>query len=183
MADLAVIRERLDPELVAWFGDEEDVGDAPELHLVGLAPGELVECFETIRSLGARWNDRTFYIEDEQVDVTVAERPEVAELVAADRASHTCIGAEGITVDGVELPLLEMFLDADEIEFFWWPDPEWTAERVAALFALLLRLLEIAPAAALRPDPRYPIDARRRLGRLIARAIDNESRLDYGGTW
>ena len=84
----------MDPRLVDWFADEQDEGDAPEPHLVGLRPGDL---------------ERSF------------------------------------AVDGVELPLVEMFLSPEEIEFFWWPDREWSAERVAAFFGLLARLLALAP--------------------------------------
>ncbi len=177
--DLDAIRERLDPELVAWFAVEEDESYAPELHLVGLKPGELVRCFE-ILSRGARWNDRTFHVDAEAIDVTVDERPDVAELVAHGSASHACIGAEGIRVGDTELPLLEMFLVDDEIQFFWWPRPAWTTERVAALFALMARLLTVAPSARLRPDPIYSPAIRHRLGRGIARIV-GENRLDYGG--
>ena len=87
----------MDPRLVDWFADEEDEGDAPELHLVGLQPGDVERSLAVLVELGARWSDRTFHIDDE------------------------------------------------EIEFFWWPDREWSAERVAASFALLARLLALAP--------------------------------------
>ena len=158
----------MDPRLVDWFADEEDEGDAPELHLVGLRPGDLERSFAVLVELGARWSDRTFHIDDEEIDVTVPERPEVAALVAAGRVTRPCLGAAGIAVDGVELPLVEMFLSPEEIEFFWWPDPEWSTERVAAFFALLARLLALAPQAMLRVDPRYQPSSRRELGDLIA---------------
>jgi hypothetical protein len=167
----------LDPELIDWFASEINKGDAPELHLVGLRPGDLERCFAAIVELGPQWNDRTFYIDDEGVDVTVHERPDVARLVAQGHAHHACIGAERITVDGVELPLLEMFVDADEVMFFWWPSPAWTPERVAAFLALVKRLLALAPAASLQPDPRYPAASRRRLAELIGRALGDPSRL------
>jgi hypothetical protein len=115
--------------------------------------------------------------------VTVHDRPDVAQLVARRRASHACLGAEGIAVDGVELPLVEMFLDVDEMQFFWWPDASWTPERVAAFFLLVIRLLALAPATRLRPDPRYPAASRRRLGELIGRVLGDPSRLDYAGGW
>ena len=115
--------------------------------------------------------------------MTVREKPDVAQLVAQGRASHACLGAEGIAVDGVELPLLEMFLFVDELQFFWWPDASWTPERVAAFFALVRRLLALAPAAYLRPDPRYPATSRRTLGELIGRVLGDPSRLDYAGGW
>lgn len=178
VVDIDALRARLAPELLEWFRVEIDEGDSPELHLVGLTQGELSTCFAAIQQLGPRWSSRTFHIDDEGVDVTVAERPEVAELVASGRASHACLGAEGITVAGIELPLLEMFLFADEIEFFWRPSPNWTPERVAAFFALLERLLALAPEAALRPDPRYPPGARRVLGEHIARVLGDPSRVD-----
>jgi hypothetical protein len=181
MTTVAALRERLEPGLVEWFRpQEDDAGDGPELHLVGLREGDLVACFAAIAESRPRWNDRTFYIDDEEIDVTVEQRPDVAELVAAGRSSVACVGAQGIAVEGVELPLVEMFLLPEEIELFWWPSFEWSPERVAAFFALMLRLLELAPAAALRPDPRYTSEARRTLGALIARLLGDDARLDYG---
>jgi hypothetical protein len=88
---------------------------------------------------------------------------------------------EGIAIGGVELPLVEMFLFADEIQFFWWPDVSWTPDRVAAFFVLVMRLLALAPAAHLRPDPRYPASIRRTLGELIGRVLVDPSRIDYAG--
>jgi hypothetical protein len=177
------LRARLVPELLGWFACEIDKGDAPELHLVGLQPGDLERCFAAIVELAPQWNDRTFHIDDEGIDVTVRERPDVAQLVAEGRASHACLGAEGIAVDGVKLPLVEMFVFVDELQFFWWPDASWTPQRVAAFFALLMRLLALAPAAHLRPDPRYPRTSRWKLGELIGRVLGDQSRLDYAGGW
>jgi hypothetical protein len=176
---IEALRARLVPELVEWFAREIDKGDAPELHLVGLQAGDLERCFAAIAEPAPRWNDRTFHIDDEGVDVTVQERPDVAQLVARGRASQACLGAEGITVDGVELPLVEMFLFVDEMWFFWWPGAGWTADTVAAFFALVMRLLALAPTASLRPDPRYPTTSRRTLGEHIGRVLGDPSRLDY----
>ena len=94
--------------------------------------------------------------------------------------TYPCVGAERLAIDGVELPLVEMFLSVDEIEFFWWPGADWTPEQVAAFFALLARLLALAPTASLRPDPRYTAANRERLGELIGAVIGDPRRLDYG---
>ena len=179
--NVEALRARLAPELVDWFACGIDKGDAPELHLVGLQPGDLERCFAAVVELAPRWNDRTFHIDDEGVDVTVRERPEVAQLVAHGRASHPCLGAEGLTVDGVELPLVEMFLFVDEMQFFWSPDGSWAPARVAVFFVLVMRLLALAPAAYLRPDPRYPAARRRTLGELIGHVLGDPSRLEYAG--
>jgi len=180
---IETLRARLAPELVDWFAREIDEGDAPELHLVGLRPGDLQRCFAAIVELAPQWNNRTFHIDDEGLDVTVRQRPDVAQLVAQRRVSHACLGAKHMAVEGVELPLIEMFLFAEEVRFFWWPDASWIPDRVAAFFALVMRLLEVAPAASLRPDPRYPATSRRTVGELIGRVLGDSSRLDYGGSW
>ena len=166
--------------LVEWFAVEVDQGDAPELHLVGLQDGDLTRCFDVIQSHRPHWSDRLFYIDSERVDVTVAQRPDVAELVAAGHASHACIGADGLTVEGVVLPLVEMFLFRDSVQFFWWPGDDWTAEGVAAFFALLAELLSTAPGSALRPDPRYPMSARESLGKYISDVLGAAGSLDFG---
>lgn len=61
---IETLRARLSPALLDWFRAEIDKGDAPELHLINLTPGELVRCFAAINDLGPRWNWRTFYIDD-----------------------------------------------------------------------------------------------------------------------
>lgn len=168
-------------ELVEWFSSGIDEGDAPELHVVGLKPGDLVRCFDELQRHAPRWSDRVFYLDAEDRDVTVAERPDVAELVARGESSYACIGAEGLTANGIELPLVEMFLYRDEIHFFWWPGSAWTPEHVAAFFALLARLLMLADEAALRPDPRYIAAYRRPLASQIARVIGDPHRVDLSG--
>jgi hypothetical protein len=82
-------------------------------------------------------------------------------------------------VGGIQLPLVEMLLFPEEIRFFWWPDAGWSADRVAAFFVLVMRLLALAPAASVRPDPRYPADSRRTLGDLIARVLGDRRRLAW----
>ena len=59
-------------------------------------------------------------------------------------------------------------------------EPAWTPLRVAAFFALLTRLLTLAPSAALQPDPNYSPAARREIGGHIARLLGDDARLDYG---
>jgi hypothetical protein len=177
---IADLQARLAPELVEWFADAGANDDGPELHLVGLGPGELERCFAAIAELGPCWAGRDYFIDDEEAIVTVAERPEVAALVAAGRVRYPSLSADGITIEGVVLPLVEMFLLPDEIEFFWWPETAWRPERVAGFFALMMRLLALAPAAKLRPDPRYAPEARRMLGGRIAELIGAPERLDYG---
>src|SRR3954471_1996398 len=101
---IAELQSRLAPEVVDWFAVEDD-GDGPELHLVGLAAGDLERCFAAIADLRPRWTERGFTIDDE-VGATVAERPGVASLVAAGRANLAGVGADGIEIEGVVLPLV-----------------------------------------------------------------------------
>ncbi len=178
---MAGLTNLVSEELLEWFACDIDEGDAPELHLVGFATassyGASAFCSNTRRN----GRDRTFHIDAESMEATETERPDVAELVASRRASHACIGADGMSVDGVTLPLVEMFLFVDEIEFFWWPSPHWTRERVVAFFALLLRLLDVTGRGALRPDPRYPATARRRLADAMSRLIGDSRPIDLDG--
>lgn len=177
VSDLA---PRLNADLVDWFRVEIDEGDAPELHLVGLQQGDVTRCFGAFSEFEPRWTDRTFYIDDEDVDMTIHQRPELPQLLEEGRVTHACLGAERLTVDGVELPLVEMFWLVDAIEFFWWPGKAWSRRRVAAFFVLLQALLALVPTGALRPDPRYPGEARKAYGDLIAHLLGDPDRLDYG---
>ena len=169
----------VDRRLVEEFvhvGDEQ-----PEVHVVGLSGREVVVLVERLNRLGATWDERTFHLDAEGIDVTVSERPDVAELVVAGRARHACVGADGIIVGGVGLPTLSMLIYPDAIEFFWDPGPPWTEAHVGAFLALLTQLLDLAPEAALRLDPSYSTPRRQLLGRLVGDATGRPDRIDYGG--
>ena len=73
-----------------------------------------------------------------------------------------------------------MFICRDSIQLFWAVGPPWNERHVAAFLALLVHVLDLAPDAALRPDPGYPEEWRRVLGRLIGDAIGRSDRIDYG---
>jgi hypothetical protein len=70
-----------------------------------------------------------------------------------------------------------MFLYPHEIQFFWWPSDKWQPERIGTFFGLLTELLDLAPAAELLVDPRYPESSRRRLGTAVGRFIGQPSRI------
>jgi hypothetical protein len=167
----------LPSELVEWFSVEINLGDAPELHLVGLEDDELLRCFAVLQARAAGWSRRTFHIDAQGIDVTVGDRPDVAELVLTRQASFACIGTDQLDLNGVRLPLLEMFLYPSEIQFFWWPSPDWTPERIAAFLGLLVELLDLAPTAALLPDTRYPAAGRERLARALVSYLGLPSRV------
>lgn len=175
--DLGQVAGELPAELVEWFSVDVDEGDFPELHLAGLERDELVGCFSVMQSLASGWSDRTFHIDDPGIDVTVGERPDVAELVLAGQVSVACVGTDQIEVQGVRLPLVDMFLYPSQIQFFWRPGEWWTPERIAGFLGLLVGFLDLAPGAELRPDPRYPTAARERLGRALGAYIRLPSRV------
>ena len=181
-----VSQAKLDRRLVDEFtelGDDEPGNIQPELHVVGLSSQDVVAIVEHLNHLGARWNDRTFHLNAEGIDVTVSERPDVAALVVGGQASSACVGADGVGLDGVELPTLSMFIHTDAVEFFWDTGPPWTEQHVPAFLALMGQLLDLAPNAALRPDPTYSEEHRKLLGRLIGEAIGRPERIDYGRPW
>jgi hypothetical protein len=181
-----VSQANVDRRLVEEFtdlGDDEPGNLQPELHVVGLSGQDVVAIVEHLNRLGARWDDRTFYLDSEGIDVTVSERPDVAALVVGGQADHACIGADGIEVDGVELPSVSMFIYPDSVEFFWDTGPPWTVRHVPAFLALMGQLLDLAPSAALRPDPAYTDAHRQLLGRIIGEATGRPDRIDYGDPW
>jgi hypothetical protein len=165
--DSGQIAEEISAELVQWFSVELDLGDFPELHLAGLERDELLKCFTVLQSLASGWSDRTFHIDAQGIDVTVGERPDVAELVRAGQVSVACVGTDQIEVQGVRLPLVDMFLYPSEIQFFWRPGPWWPPVQIATFLGLLIGFLDLAPGSELRPDPRYPVASRERLGRAL----------------
>jgi hypothetical protein len=136
----------------------------------------VVAVVEHLTHRGARWNDRTFSLDAEGIDVTVSQRPDVAALVVSGQAGHACVGADGIGLDGVELPTLSMFIYSDSIEFFWETGPPWREGHVPVFLAIMRELLDLAPDAALRPDPALLEEFRTALGDAIGRP----ERIDYG---
>jgi hypothetical protein len=174
-----VTEPEADPRVVDIFTDLE--GDEPgnlqpELHLIGLSGEDVVAVVEHLNGRGARWNDRTFYLDEDGIDVTVSERPDVAELVVSGQASHACVGADGIGLDGVVLPTLSMFIHPESIEFFWETGPPWREDHVPVFLTLMRELRDVAPNAALRPDPASVDQYRRALGDAIGRP----DRIEYG---
>ena len=162
------------------FGDDEPGNLQPELHLIGLSARDVVAIVEHLNHRGARWNDRTFHLDAEGIDVTVSERPDVAALVVGGQAGYACVGADGLGLEGVELPTLSMFIYPDSIEFFWQTGPPWEEQHVPIFLAIMRELLDLAPSAALRPDPAYRKEHRTLIGRLIGEAIGRPDRIDYG---
>jgi hypothetical protein len=179
--ELQPVAHDLPWELVQWFSVEVDQGDAPELHLAGLEADGLVRCFAVLHAHADKWSARTFHIDAEGIDVTVVDRPEVAELVVSRQVGVACVGTDELDVDGVRLPLVEMFLYPSEIQFFWWPSAQWKAERITAFLGLLVELLDLAPGSELRPDPRYLAPARSALGRALASYIGRPSQVSPRG--
>jgi hypothetical protein len=172
------IADEVPLELVEWFSVEIDFGDFPELHLIGLQGDDLLRCFEVLQSLAAGWSDRRFHIDAQAIDVTIDERPDVAELVIAREVGVACVSTDQLEVHGVQLPLLSMFLQPSAIQFFWRPEPAWTPVRLATFLGLLVGLLDLAANSQLSPDPRYPLEARERLGRALGEYIGMPSRIN-----
>jgi hypothetical protein len=160
-----VSEPKLDRRVVHVFTDLE--GDEPrnlqpELHLIGLSGDDVVAVFKHLNRRGARWNDRAFYLDGEGIDVTVSEQPDVAEVVVSGQVSHACVGADGIGLDGAELPTLSMFIYPDSIEFFWETGPPWREDHVPVFLAIMRELLDLAPNASLaRTRPLSTNTARR----------------------
>ncbi|WP_354697178.1 hypothetical protein [Paraconexibacter sp. AEG42_29] len=178
MDSVAAILDRFTPELLDWFCVTEEDDDAPELHVVGLRGNDLSILFQRIAADVTAWSGRTFWLEPEELDVTVAQRPDVADLILAGRSSSVCVGALSMNIEGIEISVLEMFLYADEIQFFWWPqDGRWGPVQAAAIVRLVGELLELAPAAEVRPDPRYP-EQQRLLAPALAQALGSGPPLD-----
>jgi hypothetical protein len=106
----------------------------------------------------------------------VSEQPDVAALVVSGQVSHACVGADGIGLDGAELPTLSMFIYPDSIEFFWETGPPWREDHVPVFLAIMRELLDLAPNASLRPDPAFVDEYRTAVGDAIGRP----DRIDYG---
>ena len=149
--------------VLSWFGVEIDLGDKPELHLVDLKSGELLRCFELIKTHNPEWSHRTFFIESEGRDFTVQERPDVAVLVAGGEIPYACIGASALQIGGEVLPLVEMFLYVESIQFFWSPGDDWTPATAYAFLSLLAELLDATAESRLIVDYRYPEPYRQQL--------------------
>ena len=82
---------------------------------------------------------------ERELDVPLQSVADPCDWVARGRADsfHCCYG--GIAVDGVEIPVLGIFVYRGGIAIDYRMGSEWNSANVGAFFAMLAHLLTLAP--------------------------------------
>ncbi len=128
----------------------EHDGSLPGIELAGLSPQEVSAIYLFLRSRSRLSpGEPTFWDNVAERDVPVDSVPDAAALVASGWADafHLCV--EGLSVGGIGLPELGVFVFADSIELDYRMGPHWTEDAIRAFFELLFVLAGIAPSATI----------------------------------
>ena len=127
---------------------ETDDGSLPGIEITGLGGQQVVDVYSMVRC-GAELctTGASFWSKESQANCPVDSVSNPAELVVSGNAEpfHHCV--RGLTIDGIELPELGIFVFADCIELDVRPGPCWGPREVEGLFRLLLAVLQKAPTA------------------------------------
>lgn len=82
------------------------------------------------------------------LDLPLSQVEDPAELVISGGANsfHCCF--DGFDVDGIDLPVLGLFVFSDCVDIDYRMGADWTSERIDAFFKFLAQLIAMAPEAA-----------------------------------
>jgi hypothetical protein len=142
---------------------EDDDGSLPAIAIEALSGNEVGSLYEWIRANSRLYNNGFMFWDngldrERQLD----EVPNAAILVAQYLADPFHFSVEGLTIDGVPLPCLGVFVFQDSIEFDYRMGADWGPPQVVAFFRLLKRLLSATKHGIVAPaeceGPPYPQD-------------------------
>jgi hypothetical protein len=139
---------------------ETDDGSLPSIEVNGLSTTDVASIYSMLRKQSRLWNEDAVYWDVErQAEVPVDSVENAAALVGQGRAEpfHLCLS--DLAVSDALLPDIGVFVFSDSIELDYRMGPEWTRDRVAALFELLCQIVIDRPSAVVEPSsPEGPPD-------------------------
>ncbi len=152
---------------------EIDEGALPDIVIGNLSPTELQQIFADLRRQGidVSHGGSKVHIRRTGAVVDLDSVPDVALKIAHGDADSVHCVMRGIQVSGVTIPDLGIGVFPGEIILDYRPGSEWGPPELEALFEILKRIHEQAPAMTLRHgDPGVRLDEIWR-GYLSRRAI------------
>ena len=126
----------------------EDDGSLPGLEFTGLSPDSVRSLVGYFFRCGTLVSENaTLYDNSRQEDVPLNQLDDPVGLVlsGATHSFHCCFG--GMSIDGVPLPVLGLFVFRDCIEIDYRMGAEWNPNNIDAFFRLLAHLKSMAPEA------------------------------------
>lgn len=130
-------------ERLRWLFDTED-GALYDVRLSELDEAGVVAAFGFIRSRSAITPDALFWQTQLERNERVADHPDAARLVIRGVAEPFHVLASGLTLAGVVLPDLGVFVWPDEVTLDYRMGPEWGRPQLLALFECLRQMVAVA---------------------------------------
>lgn len=130
----------------ANFTDND--GSLPGIDFRKLSPNSVRSIVEYFFRHGeVHSTDPTIYDNTKEQDIELSAVADPAGLVVSGVASsmHCCF--EGLSWDGIEVPVLGMYVMEDSVEIDYRMGSEWTPEKVDAFYRLMSHFISLAPEA------------------------------------
>jgi hypothetical protein len=129
---------------------DTDDGALYPVRLTGLDADGVAAAFAFIRSRARLSPDTVFWHRGLDREERLIAYREPARLVAAGEAEPFHVLARGLSLGGVTLPDLGVFVWPEAITLDYRPGPAWGEPQVLALFELLRQLTALAPGSRVR---------------------------------
>jgi hypothetical protein len=133
-----------------FFG--EDDGSLITIDVRDLTADDVVRVYNHLRTGAEVYPPGvTVWSIESESDLPLEGLENPAAMVTAGKVQcfHHCL--DGITIDGVSVPMLGVFVFPDWIELDYRPGPAWREREVMAFFTILRSINQIAPCAIIAP--------------------------------
>jgi hypothetical protein len=126
---------------------DTDDGSLPEIELTNLNSSQIGNIFLFLLSLGKEIqpNNATFWDNKLDQERSITSVGNAATLVTEYRASHFHIVVIGISLNGMTIPDLGVFVFQKNISLDYRMGSRWEPAQLSALFKLLSQIKKIAP--------------------------------------
>ena len=126
---------------------EKDDGSLPDIFISNLTNQELIAIYEWLMSQCEAPQKTTVWSIEKECDVFLHEVPSPASSLCEGRIEYIKHPLEGLSINGILLPLLCIWVFSNEIIIDYRMGNEWSDKKVLALFDLLRCIQQIAPIA------------------------------------
>ena len=132
----------------------EDDGSLPGIGINNLSPAGVSAIYRMLRARSLVVGDsNVFWSLVEAMDKPVDSVPDPAIQVATRQAEAFHVLLASITVRGVVLPDIGVFIWPDAVELDYRMGPAWGMAQVVGFFELLKECCALDPAAVVEPEP------------------------------
>jgi hypothetical protein len=129
----------------------EDDGSLPTIDFGNLTHESVANIYQYISSSARCVTESpTAWDNEKQVDAPLMSIADPCEWVRRGRVDsfHCCFG--GLSIEGIEIPVLGIFVYKDGIEIDFRMGSDWTPIKIDAMFRLLAHLQTLAPESTIK---------------------------------